>query len=79
MSTYPPELDRWVAVVAPALGLGDDVDVPTELLLDVTRDVAHGVLRPAAPITTYLIGLAVAAGLPAAEAAARVDAAIAER
>ncbi|WP_186349838.1 hypothetical protein [Gordonia spumicola] len=49
MSTYPPELDRWVAVVAPALGLGDDVDVPTELLLDVTRDVAP---RRACPRST---------------------------
>lgn len=73
MSTYPPGLDRWAAEVAPALGLGD-VQVPTGLLLDVTRDVAHSVLRPAGPITTYLIGLAVANGMSADDAAAKVRA-----
>lgn len=71
MSTYPPGLDRWAAEVAPALGLGD-VDVPTGLLLDVTRDVAHSILRPAGPVTTYLIGLAVANGMGADDAAARI-------
>lgn len=71
MSSYPPGLDRWAAEVAPALGLAD-VEVPTGLLLDVTRDVAHGVLRPAGPITTYLIGLAVANGMSSDDAAAKV-------
>lgn len=71
MTTYPPGLDRWAAEVAPALGL-DDVEVPTGLLLDVTRDVAHAVLRPAGPVTTYLIGLAVANGMSADAAAARI-------
>jgi hypothetical protein len=28
--------------------------------LDVARDAAHAVDRPAAPITTYLVGVAVA-------------------
>ena len=28
-------------------------------MLDVARDVAHGVARPAAPLTAYLLGLAV--------------------
>lgn len=72
MSTYPPGLDRWAAELAPALGLGT-VDVPTDLLLDVTRDVAHAIVRPAGPITTYLIGLAVANGMSAEDAAARVQ------
>lgn len=71
MSTYPPGLDRWSAELAPLLGL-EDVEVPTALLLDVTRDVAHQVLRPAGPITTYLIGLAVANGMSAEDAAERV-------
>ncbi|EGD55131.1 DUF6457 domain-containing protein [Gordonia neofelifaecis] len=71
MSTYPPGLDRWADELAPALGLSQ-ADVPTEVLLDVTRDVAHAVLRPAGPITTYLIGLAVANGMSVEDAAARV-------
>jgi hypothetical protein len=28
------------------------------LILDVARDVAHAIERPAAPVTTYLLGLA---------------------
>jgi hypothetical protein len=31
-------------------------------VLDLARDVAHGVLRPAAPLSTYLLGLAVGRG-----------------
>jgi hypothetical protein len=29
-----------------------------DLVLDLARDVAHGVARPAAPLTTFLLGLA---------------------
>ena len=29
-----------------------------DLVLDLTRDVAHGVARPAAPLTSFLVGLA---------------------
>ncbi|KJR09581.1 hypothetical protein Y710_00495 [Gordonia sp. QH-12] len=64
-------MDRWAQELAPALGL-NKAEVPTALLLDVTRDVAHSILRPAGPITTYLIGLAVANGMSAEDAAARV-------
>ena len=43
----PPEaLDGWVAALAAGLGL-DPADVPVGTLLDVARDVAHGVARPA--------------------------------
>lgn len=37
-------------------------------LLDLTRDVAHGVARIAGPLTCYLVGLAVANGMTAATA-----------
>lgn len=60
-------VDDWVAAVSDALGLTDDVDVP--LLLDVARDAAHSVARPAAPVTTYLLGLAVARGTDPTKAA----------
>jgi hypothetical protein len=42
-------------------------------VLDVARDVAHGVARPAAPLTAYLLGVAVGQGRPLAETAARVN------
>ena len=56
--TPPEELDAWVSALAAELGL--DAEVPTALLLDLARDVAHGVARPAAPVTTFLVGLAAA-------------------
>ena len=65
-------LDDWLAAAAAELGVTDPVDVT--LLLDLSRDVAHGVLRPAAPVTTYLLGLAVGQGADPAEAAARLSA-----
>ena len=56
----PPEaLDTWLAALAERLGL-DPADVPVGTLLDVARDVAHNVARPAAPLSTYLVGLAAA-------------------
>jgi hypothetical protein len=60
-------VDDWVASARDALGLADDVDVT--LLLDLAREAAHAVARPAAPITTYLLGLAVARGADAEHAA----------
>jgi hypothetical protein len=41
-------------------------------VLDLARDAAHGVARPAAPLTTYLVGVAVGAGADPATAAATV-------
>ncbi len=58
-------LDDWTDAVRRALGL-DPVD--TGLVLDLARDVAHGVMRPAAPLTAYLVGLAVGRGADPAEA-----------
>lgn len=52
-----PSLQQWLAQVSEALGL-EDVDAPVDPLLDVSRDVAHGVTRPAVPITMYLLGYA---------------------
>ncbi|WP_202864902.1 DUF6457 domain-containing protein [Rothia halotolerans] len=71
--TPPPELAEWIADVAPALGL-DPAAVPARLLLDITRDVAHTVTRPAGPVTTFLIGRAVADGADPEAAAAAVTA-----
>ena len=50
-------LDEWVRDLSDALGVNAaGTDVP--LLLDVARDAAHGIARPAAPLTTFLVGLA---------------------
>jgi hypothetical protein len=53
-------LDQWTADVIEALQLDPDA-YDRDLLLDLTRDVAHGVARPAAPLTAYLVGVAVGA------------------
>jgi hypothetical protein len=50
-------LEDWTATVCEALNL-DPAAVDQALLLDLTKDVAHGVARPAAPLTSFLIGLA---------------------
>jgi hypothetical protein len=42
-------------------------------VLDLARDVARGVARPAAPLTAYLLGVAVGRGLPMAQACARLS------
>ncbi|MGV9449860.1 NTP transferase domain-containing protein [Streptomyces sp. NPDC003635] len=51
-------LDEWISAVKEELGI--DLDVDTKLLLDLARDAAHGVARPAAPLTTFLVGYAAA-------------------
>jgi hypothetical protein len=66
------ELDTWVAEATAAVGL-EPSDVPTELVLDLARDVAHNVLRPGAPVTAYLMGVAVGRGADPAEVAARLS------
>jgi hypothetical protein len=64
-------LGDWTEAVRAELGLESDVvDVTT--VLDMARDVAHGVARPAAPLTAYLIGVAVGRGAKPAEAAGRI-------
>jgi hypothetical protein len=60
-------VNEWIAKVTEALGLPPDA-VDLRAVLDLTRDVARGVDRPAAPVTAYLLGLAVGRGTPAPEA-----------
>lgn len=70
--TQPTPLDDWIEAVRRELGIDGDVDVTA--ILDVARVAAHGVARPAAPVTTYLLGVAAAAGVDPAEAARRLEA-----
>lgn len=53
-------LEEWVGAVCQELGIADAV-APAAMqsrVLDMARDVAHAVARPAAPLTAYLVGLA---------------------
>lgn len=68
---YPPELDPWTVTLSSALGLdGTRVDIPG--VLDLAGHAAHAVARPAAPLTAYLVGIAVGRGVPFADAVATV-------
>jgi hypothetical protein len=55
--SLPPEaLDAWAATMRQRFGLAED-DVPVAAVLDMTRDVANGVARPAAPLGAFVAGL----------------------
>jgi hypothetical protein len=51
-------LHDWIDELCDALDIETEVD--EGLILDLARDAAHNVERPAAPITTYLLGYAAA-------------------
>jgi hypothetical protein len=63
-------MDNWVEALTRALELPSTVDSDT--VLDVARDVAHNVERRAAPVTTYLVGVAVGGGMAPEVAVERV-------
>ncbi|WP_327033482.1 DUF6457 domain-containing protein [Micromonospora ureilytica] len=65
-------MDDWVTAVCAELDL-DPAGVPVPAVLDLARDVAHQVLRPGAPVTAYLLGLAVGRGAEPADVAARLS------
>ncbi len=69
-------LDDWLVRASHALDLKADA-IPADLrneLLDLTRDVAHGVARIAGPLTCYLVGVAVGRGESPSAALAAVQA-----
>lgn len=53
----PDVLGSWVAELAAALEI-DPNDLDRDVVLDLARDAAHHVARPAAPLTTFLVGYA---------------------
>lgn len=59
--TLPPDLEPWIAELAPRLGLNDD-EVPAQDILDIARDVAHDAVRPGAPVSAFMVGLALGRG-----------------
>ena len=58
------ELTDWLAAVASEIGAADVIldEEAIQTLLDVARDAAHEVERVAAPLTTFLVGVAVGRG-----------------
>ncbi|WP_431893082.1 DUF6457 domain-containing protein [Cellulosimicrobium funkei] len=48
-------LERWVDALAQDLGVDPEV-VDIGAVLDLARDAAHGIERPAAPLTTFVAG-----------------------
>lgn len=67
-------LEAWVAELIPALGLPANFDLDIALVLDLARDAAHGVARPAAPLTTFLVAYAAALGDGSAETVRQLSA-----
>jgi Domain of unknown function (DUF6457) len=67
------ELDAWIAAACAELGLSP-ADVEAKAVLDVARDVAHQVVRPGAPVSAYLMGVAVGRGADPSDVAARLSA-----
>jgi hypothetical protein len=72
MSSEPPLLDAWAAELAVALDLPEDFHTNVSLILDLARDAAHSVARPAAPVTTFIVGYAAALRGGSAEDVRRV-------
>lgn len=70
------KLHEWVDAACAELGI-EPAEARTSLVLDLARDVAHNTVRPAAPVTAYLLGLAVGRGADP-ETAARALTALAE-
>ncbi len=51
-------LHDWIDELCDVLDV--EIEFDESLVLDVARDAAHGVERPAAPISTFLLGYAAA-------------------
>ncbi|MCF4005922.1 DUF6457 domain-containing protein [Corynebacterium uropygiale] len=64
---------RWLADVAREVGVDPTVlDPAVNDVLDLTKAVAHGPSRPAAPLTAFLVGLSLSPNSPADDIRARL-------
>lgn len=67
------QMRAWLRRAAAELGLDPDVVLEhEEALLGLVAAVAHGPSRPGAPLTAFLVGVAVGRGAEASASAARV-------
>ena len=70
------DLDEWLTAVSAEIGT-DDLTLDNNAihtLLDLARDSAHEIERVAAPLTTFLVGVAVGRGQTLGAAAAKATA-----
>ncbi|HLL64796.1 MAG TPA: DUF6457 domain-containing protein [Micromonosporaceae bacterium] len=67
-------LDEWSAAAAAALGVQGFDAADRQLVLELAKVVAHGVVRPGAPVSAYLLGVAVGRGADPRTAAATLTA-----
>jgi hypothetical protein len=73
-------MSDWVTDVCRELGLElADPEATTTQVLDLTAEVAHGVARPAAPVTAFLVGLAAGGTRQPDETVARLCRSLGER
>lgn len=73
----PEDLEAWAGAAARRLGVElEPGDVSA--LLDLAKDAAHGVTRPAAPLTAYIAGMAVGTGRTLDDVSRELRVAIAE-
>ena len=70
--------EEWVDEVCEMLSI-DPNEVDIDGLLDLSREAAHGIERRAAPVTTYLVGVAVGAGGDADEVISKVSGLLGDR
>jgi hypothetical protein len=66
-------LDDWVTAVCVELGIDRSL-IDERVILDLARDAAHQIDRPAAPVTAFLLGVAVGRGQPLGPTAERLSA-----
>ncbi|HEV7167311.1 MAG TPA: DUF6457 domain-containing protein [Micrococcaceae bacterium] len=62
MKSQEEVLDEWVRTLLQAFEI-PDTDIDTNAVLKLAGEAAHAIVRPAAPLTTYIVGYA--AGLAA--------------
>jgi Domain of unknown function (DUF6457) len=65
-------LDDWAEALRTELGI-DPEETTQKTVLNLARVVAHTVDRPAAPLTSYFLGVAVGRGQPLEETAAKIQ------
>nr|BFE64187.1 hypothetical protein GCM10020063_087130 [Dactylosporangium thailandense] len=66
-------LGEWLDTAAAALGVDAPDGETRKVVLDLARDVAHNVARPGAPLTAFLLGLAVGRGADVHAASAELS------
>jgi hypothetical protein len=78
-TTADQELAGWVVRACAELGLEPLGVQEQDAILDLAREVAHNVARPGAPVTAFLLGVAVGRGADLEDARARLVAMVGER